>query len=160
MSTTATVGNRRAPWAWLAMGGLAVGVLDLAFAYAFWKPRGASLGGILQSIAAGWFGERSAAMGATSVAVGLVSHMGIALAFVVAYWFAARRVALLRDAWLPCGLAYGLGLYGVMNFVVLPLSAAGMPALDNTAWVTSSVLMHMVFGALCAWFARAAGRAI
>lgn len=141
---------------WLLAGGLAIGLLDLAFAWGFWVPRGASLGGILRSIAAGWFGAQSRDMGATGAWVGLVSHLGIALAFVVAYWLAARRVALLRSAWLPCGLAYGVLLYVVMNFVVLPLSAAGAPTFDDVAWVASSIVMHAVFGALCAWFARRA----
>lgn len=137
-------------------GGLVVGTLDLLFAWGFWAPKGATLTGILQSIAAGWYGKASQAMGTTSALVGALSHYAIAACFVLAYWMLARmRPALLRRP-VAFGFAYGLGLYAVMNFVVLPLSAAGMPRFDNVAWVGSSVLAHGIFGAICAWFAARA----
>lgn len=146
----------RAPWQLIALGGLVVGTLDLVFAYAFWKPRGVRLSDILQSIAAGWYGEQSQAMGTTSVLVGALSHYGIAIIFVLAYWLVARRVqALLRRTYVY-GSLYGLLLYLAMNLVVLPLSAAGSPGFGNLPWVASSVAMHAVLGVLCAFFARQA----
>lgn len=140
-------------------GGLAVGTLDLLFAWGFWAPHGVTLTAILQSIAAGWYGKASHAMGTASAVVGGFSHYAIATCFVLAYLLLARlRPALLRRP-LASGFAYGLALYAVMNFVVLPLSAAGMPKFDNVAWVGSSILVHGILGAICAWFAgRAASR--
>ena len=135
-------------------GGLVVGTLDLLFAWGFWAPHDVTLTAILQSIAAGWYGKASHAMGTKSALVGALSHYAIATSFVLAYWLLARlRPALLRRP-VASGAAYGLGLYAVMNFIVLPLSAAGMPKFDNVPWVASSVLMHMLIGAACAWFAR------
>lgn len=141
-------------WGWSLLGGLAVGSLDLLFAWAFWAGRGATLPGILQSIAAGWYGKASHAMGATSVAVGAISHYLIATAFVLAYAIALRRWPPLARRTLLHGALYGLALYAVMNLVVLPLSATGAPAFDDAPWVSCSIVMHLVFGALCAWFAR------
>lgn len=143
----------------LVAGGLAIGTLDLLFAWGFWAPHGATLPGILQSIAAGWFGEASRSMGATSATVGALSHYLIATAFVFAYRLGSRRLPILLRRPLLFGTAYGLLLYAVMNFVVLPLSAAGMPRFDNLPWVASSIAMHLVFGAMCAWFARRAAAA-
>ncbi len=129
---------------------LGIGTLDLLFAWGFWANKGVGLVDILQSIAAGWYGKASRDMGTTSAMVGALSHYVIILAFVLAYWFAAKRFTLLRAHPWRYGLLYGMGLYAAMNFVVLPLSAAGAPGFKNTAWVAASIAMHMLIGALCA----------
>lgn len=85
-------------------------------------------------------------MGIPGAVVGALSHYLIACASVLACWQAARRLpALVRHPWAR-GAAYGLALYAAMNFVVLPLSAAG------------SIAMHVVIGLPCAGFARRALR--
>jgi uncharacterized membrane protein YagU involved in acid resistance len=151
--------NRRPAWARIALGGLVIGTLDLLFAWGFWVSKGATFVGILQSIAAGWYGKASHSMGATSAWVGALSHYAIAIAFVAAYWLAAQRLPALLKRPVLFGAVYGLLLYVVMNFIVLPLSAAGMPKFDNVPWVASSILAHMVFGLLSALVAvRASGR--
>ena len=134
-------------------GGLLIGTLDLLFAWGFWAPKGASLSRILQSIAAGWYGKASYSMGATSAWVGALSHYAIAAAFVAAYWIAAQRLPALLKRRVLLGAVYGLLLYVVMNFIVLPLSAAGMPGFDNVPWVASSIVVHALLGIMCAWFA-------
>lgn len=145
-------------WRWILAGTFAIGSLDLAFAWAFWLQRvpGLAIGRVLQSIAAGWFGAHSRDMGTTSMIVGAASHYFIIAAFVLVWFLALQRSAMLRRRTLACGLVSGLLLYGFMNFVVLPLSAAGMPKFDDTPWVASSIAMHMLFGAMAAWFARKA----
>jgi len=42
-----------------------------------------------------------------------------------------------------CGAAYGLLLYGVMNYVVVPLSAAGAGS-KNPLWITLSIAAHVL----------------
>jgi hypothetical protein len=49
-------------------------------------------------------------------------------------------------------------LYGVMTLVVLPLSSTGMPKFDDAPWVAGSIGMHILFGAMTAWFAGKALR--
>lgn len=137
---------------------LGIGTLDLLFAWGYWANKGVGFVDILHSIAAGWYGKASRDMGATSAAIGALSHYAIMLAIVVTYWFAAKRIAALRTHALPCGLAYGLGVYVVMSLVVLPLSAAGSPDFRNSAWVASSIAMHLLIGVLCALAARRALR--
>ena len=137
---------------------LGIGTLDLLFAWGFWANKGVTFTDILHSIAAGWYGRASRDMGASSAAVGALSHYAIMFAIVLAYWVAAKRFPALRTHPWRWGLAYGLGVYAVMSFVVLPLSAAGSPDFTNAPWVASSIAMHMLIGALCALAARRALR--
>jgi hypothetical protein len=153
-ATSAATTPARPPAATLLAGGLVVGTLDLLFAWGYWARHGATLPRILQSIAEGWYGKASYDMGTMSAVVGAVSHYFIAIVFVVAYWLAARRLPGLLAHPYRYGLAYGLLLYAAMNFVVLPLSAAGMPAFANHAWVGASIVAHALLGVVCALFAR------
>jgi hypothetical protein len=142
--------------AWLVLGGLVVGTTDLAFAWIFWQSHGVGLARILQSVAAGLLGGASFKGGVASALLGTGLHYFIATMFVLVYWLAGLRHAGLRRHPVACGLAYGALLYVAMNFVVVPLSAAGRPGFDNVPWVASSVVMHAVFGVMCALSARRA----
>jgi uncharacterized membrane protein YagU involved in acid resistance len=156
LSNTPNSGARRSrhPTLLVILSGLVLGTVDLLFAYGFWRSAGASLVGILHSIASGVYGKESATFGMTSALVGLVCHYGIAIAMVAVCVFIWKRFKALPRHWIAAGLAYGLGLYLVMNFIVVPLSAAAPPRFTNIPWVASSIAMHMLFGVLCSWTAR------
>jgi hypothetical protein len=80
----------------------------------------------------------------------------IALSMSIAYYLVARRWPLLRRQPAPCGAGYGLLLYGVMNYIVVPLSAAGRGSKDPL-WITLSIAVHMVLiGVPIALFTRRA----
>jgi hypothetical protein len=61
--------------------------------------------------------------GAATVTLGVALHFLIATAVVVVYYLAARRARTLTDRPVAWGAAYGIVVYLVMNFVVIPLSA-------------------------------------
>lgn len=143
---------------WIVLGGLAIGTLDLLFAWTFWQSRGVGLAQILQTIASGLLGKSSYRGGMATAWLGAGLHYFIATMFVVVYFLAGRHYPHLRRHPVACGLAYGVLLYLIMNLVVLPLSAAGMPKFDNLPWVASSVVMHAIFGMICALFAHIARR--
>jgi hypothetical protein len=147
------------PARWIIAGGLLVGTLDLLFASGFWAMRNVPPIRIAQSIAAGVLGDASFDGGAASAWLGVGLHYFIAMMFVLVYWLMARRAAALLLQPVRYGLLYGLLLYLVMNFVVLPLSAAGMPSFNDASWVVASIAMHLLVGVLCACFARRAARA-
>ncbi|WP_242113057.1 DUF1440 domain-containing protein [Luteimonas aquatica] len=149
--------NDRA-WPWLILGGIVLASIDAVFAVAFWSPRGVSATQVFQSIAAGLLGDASFQGGATTAWLGAALHYGIATAMVVVYFLFARRWRALVRHPLGYGLPYGALLYLAMNLVVLPLSAAGMPKFNNLPWVGSSIAMHLLFGAICAFAARRALR--
>ena len=141
-------------------GGLVAGLLDILYAWGFWRIRaGTSMQRVLQSVAAGLLGRAQAvAGGASTAALGLFLHFFIATTMSVTYYLVARRWPLLvRRPWL-CGAAYGLVLYGVMNYVVVPLSAAGGGgAPRNPLWIGLSILVHMLLvGVPIALFTRRA----
>ena len=157
MGTSAT---RRSPVRWIVSGGLLVGTLDLLFACGFWAMRGVPPIRIAQSIAAGVLGDASFDGGAASAWLGVGLHYCIAMMFVLVYWLMARRAAALLRRPLRYGLLYGLLLYLAMNFVVLPLSAAGMASFNDAPWLVASIAMHLLIGVLCARFARRAAQLV
>src|SRR3989442_15057203 len=62
----------------------------------------------------------------------------IAISMAVAYYLVSRRWPLLWQRPVACGAAYGLLLYGIMNYVVVPLSAAG-PRANDPLWIVLSI---------------------
>lgn len=151
-----TDGKPTAAIGWAIKGGLLAGTFDILFAIGFWAAKGVPAIRILQSVAAGWLGKEAATQGGIgTAALGLVSHYGLALAMAVAYFVVASRArALVRNA-LPFGIAYGLFLYLFMQWVVLPLSAAGASPIQFNAWLVGSLLAHaLLVGVPIAYFAR------
>jgi hypothetical protein len=145
------------PWAFVLAGGLVAGTLDIVFAWGFWAIKaGVPARRILQSVAAGLLGEASFGGGATTAALGLALHFFIAASMSAAYYLVSRRWRLLRERAVLCGAGYGLLLYGLMNFIVVPLSAAG-PMVKQPLWITLSVAVHvLLIGIPIALFARRA----
>ena len=127
----------------LLYGTLVVGVLDLADAFVFFGLRGVRPGLILQSIASGLLGRAAFSGGLRTEALGLGLHFFIAFMVVATYLLASRRVAILHRSPIWSGLIYGIAVYLVMNFVVLPLSAAGRGPLSWPV-VVNGVLIHVL----------------
>ena len=142
---------------WMLLGGLCAGTLDILFATGFWALRGVPPQRILQSVAAGVLGKASFNGGSASAVLGLGLHYLIAIAMATAYAMAARDVtALLQRPW-RYGALYGLALFALMSFVVVPLSAAPRSGAPLPLWIASSVVAHIILvGWPCAWFARRA----
>ena len=143
-------------------GGVVVGVLDIAYACVFWAVKaGVSPERIFQSVAAGLLGKASFEGGAATAALGLALHFFIATSMSVAYYLVARPRPILWQRPVSSGLIYGLFLYVFMNFVVVPVSAAGGGTKDPL-WVLLSVAVHaLLIGLPIALFTRRAiaGRA-
>lgn len=110
----------------------------------------------MQSVARGVLGTASFEGGVPTALLGAVLHYTIALTMAASYYLVSRKLRVLTRRPIACGLAYGILLYLIMNLVVLPLSAVGMPKFDNVVWVALSVVMHAVFGLICAFTARRA----
>ena len=144
-------------------GGLAAGVIDIAFACTFWAIKaGVRPARIFQSVAAGLIGRPAAvAGGAQTAALGLALHFFIALVVAAVYLIAARYAeALWRRPW-TFGSLYGVAVFGVMHYIVVPLSAAGgggVPSFD-LLWDGLSLVVHAFgIGVPVALAARAALR--
>jgi len=104
-------------------GGAIAGTLDLAFAFSFAGMHGASPLRVLQYIASGLLGKDSFGYGWASGALGAVCHYTILTVATALYLAASRRFSALAQHPFICGPLYGVTIYMVMNFIVVPLSA-------------------------------------
>jgi len=130
----------------IVAGGLVAGALDITYACVFWAVKAAvPAQRIFQSVAAGLLGKASFTGGATTAALGLALHFFIATSMSLTYYLVAQRWPLLWRQAVPCGLLYGLLLYAIMNFIVVPLSAAGGGGAKDPLWVAMSVAVHALF---------------
>ena len=112
----------------IVLGGLAAGVLDILYAFIVYGPLSYNLSPmrVLQSVAAGWIGRDASRAGDWGTAMlGLGSHFLIATLMAAAFVIAAGAFKMLTRNAVLWGLVYGLLLYVAMNYVVVPLSAAG-----------------------------------
>jgi uncharacterized membrane protein YagU involved in acid resistance len=138
------------------LGAFVIGTLDILYAIAFWYPKGVAPARIFQSIAAGLYGAASFSGGTRTIVIGAAIHYFIALCIVLVYWFASRRFEVLVRRPIVWGSLYGVLVYLVMNYVVIPLSATKRPAF-LLSWVVCSVLVHaFLIGVPAALFSRAA----
>ena len=158
MTPTSRTTTPRSPLKWLVTGWLIAGTLDILYACVFWAVKaGVSPERIFQSVAAGLLGKASFEGGSATAALGLALHFFIATSMAVTYYLVARRWPLLWQRAVPSGLLYGLFLYAFMNFVVVPLSAAGGGGAKDPLWIAMSVAVHALFiGLPIALFTRRA----
>jgi uncharacterized membrane protein YagU involved in acid resistance len=149
--------RRESPWPPVLAGGLLAGALDITYACVFWAVK-ADLPPtrIFQSVAAGLLGDASFEGGAATAALGLLLHFFIACTMALTYYLVSRRWPVLVRRPVLLGIAYGLLLYVIMNYIVVPLSAAGSGSHDPT-WITLSIAVHaFLVGLPIAWFASRA----
>jgi hypothetical protein len=142
-----------------------VGTLDITYAIVFSYFRsGATPVRVLQSVAAGWFGRDAAiAGGMSTAAAGLGFHFLIAFTITAIFFGLSGLLPwLIRAPWIT-GPIYGIGVYLVMNFVVIPLSWIGVRPHPPMAVLVPSLLVHMfvigtpiALGARRAWLAARA----
>jgi hypothetical protein len=143
----------------ILQGGLAAATLDLAYAVLRQLGRGRDPEWTLQLVASGWLGQDAFAGGAPAAILGFVSHYGIVLAAAAAYWLAGLRLRALRTRPVASGAAFGIAVYLVMNFLVLPLSAFPFdpphpPLVLLEGFVSHALLVGLPIALVCARHAR------
>lgn len=147
-------------WTQAVYGGLLIASADALFATTVWFNW--TPGGVLrmfQSIAVGVLGKASYEGGMATAVLGAGLHAAMAIAFVAICIALSFRFHLLVEKPVMSGLLYGVGLYVVMNFVVMPLSRVdASPSFKHLDSITMSVVAHMAFGVVCTLFARRARR--
>jgi uncharacterized membrane protein YagU involved in acid resistance len=142
--------NRSAVLAFV-YGGFVAGTVDIfapALIYMVTPMR------ILQAIARGVLGSASFEMGVTSAALGLVLQWFMSILIAAIFVFVATRMRVLVQRWLAAGIAYGVVVFVVMNYVVVPLSAVGKFPTFTTLTFTLNLLAMLLFGLIVSWFAQ------
>ena len=137
----------------IAITGLIVGAMDITSAFIIAISRGLTATRLLQFVASGLLGPKAFEGGAATAALGLALHFAIAFALVAVFYAASSQFAFLRRQAVLSGVLYGLIVYGVMNLIVLPLSAA-RPRHSLTGDLIQVGIHMFVIGLPTAWLVR------
>jgi uncharacterized membrane protein YagU involved in acid resistance len=105
-------------------GGLIAGILDAADGFvAYYFAAGLNPIQVLQFIASGFYGAAAFQKGISGALVGLLAHFFIAFAVAAIFVGATRFLPMLSRKAEMWGTIYGVAVFLVMNFVVLPHTA-------------------------------------
>jgi hypothetical protein len=138
-------------------GGVLAAALEILPALIVHGYLGVSPVRVFQAIASGLSGNAAYRGGISSALLGGAIHLGISIAFAAAFVLVSRRFTLLARRWVLSGIAYGAVAYAVMNWIVVPLSAAAFKPQDSWVLLTMSIATHLFFfGLPIAWCARVA----
>ncbi len=122
----------------ILVGGAIAGTLDITSAFITYghdMPRG---------IAAGLIGRQAAFQGgAFPWILGVVLHYFIAFSAATVYCLASRKLVFLKDHFIVSGIFFGIGLYLVMNLIVLPLCAIHFMGPYQYRGLVQGLLIHM-----------------
>lgn len=142
----------RSTLAAILVGGLIAASIDLWAAVLI---SGKPMVFILQFIASGLIGKEAAFAGGMKTAVlGLALQELMGLIIAAIYVLTSRRLPVLRRQWLPLGLAYGVPVYFVMNYVVMPLSKVGRSPTFAVEPFLKNMAAMLLFGLIVAAAAR------
>ena len=122
--------------------------MDFAYASLMTAYRGGSIIKLWQFVASGLLGPEASAMGTAGALCGVVFHFLIMAAFSAATYVLCKKVPLIEKRPVPWGLVYGVCIWLVMNFVVVPLSRTdtGAPRMELGAILNWGFAMHLVIG--------------
>jgi len=133
-------------------GGIVAGTVDIAAACLInW------LGPlfILHAIASGALGREAAfSGGATTALIGGALQLAMSVLIAAIYYLGAVFFPMLKRQWFSAGLAFGVVVFFVMNYIVVPLSALHrVPHFTPLSFALNMFAM-LLFGAIIAGFAR------
>lgn len=151
MRITASSGLRAAVTA-----GLVAGTIDIGAACLI-NSRGPAI--ILHNIASGVLGRASFTLGAPAAALGLVLQWLMSILIAAIYLLATASAPSLRRRWWLGGIVAGIVIFLVMNFVVVPLSAAPVTLSQIVAYLRPAKALEnlaamLLFGWIVAFCAR------
>lgn len=108
---------------------------------------------ICQYIAGGLIGRGALEGGMPAAALGLVLQWAMSILIAALFVLASSRFAILKQSWLVAGIAYGVPVYFVMEYVVVPLSAWHRVPKFSAIPFAENMAAMMVFGVIVAFFA-------
>jgi uncharacterized membrane protein SirB2 len=116
---------------------------------------GGTASGVAKAIARGWFGMAVKAMPPIVDVIGIASHYGILLIAASIFVLTSLRFPVLRQrAWIT-GPLFGVCIYIVMHFVIVPLSQAPPSSPKGIQFVEEFCGHLFVIGLPIALWARA-----
>jgi hypothetical protein len=128
----------------IILGGLIAGTLDLTSAFIVTGLRGGSHARMLQGIASGLLGADSFTGGAATAALGGLLHFTIAFIWTIVFYLASRKIKFLIDQSIVSGVLYGVVVYLLMYYVIVPLSAAPFQMPHTPDAIARDVFIHII----------------
>jgi hypothetical protein len=124
-------------------GGAIAGAIDITVAAVSTAMHGGQPMRMLQGIAYALIGPKAFTGGWGTAAVGLACHFAIAFGAAAAYYLVSRIWSVLVREPVVCGLLYGVVVFWVTNFVIVPMSRIGrlLPNPPTQMMIGLAVLM-------------------
>jgi hypothetical protein len=144
---------RTPSWVAVLYGGFVAGSLDILAAALINRVDPLI---IMRAIASGLLGRAAFQGGLPVAALGLLLQWAMSLLIAAIFVFAAGRMSWLSRRWITAGLLYGVVVFVVMEYVVVPLSAAAKPHFTALS-LAENLLAMLLFGLIVSFFARDAG---
>jgi hypothetical protein len=138
-------------WTAIILGGLIAGTIDIGAAALI---NSVSPFRILHFIAGGLLGKAALEGGAAVELLGLVLQWAMSLAIAAVYVVSCRWWLIPGRRWIAGGLAYGVVIFLVMNYVVVPASAWARWPHFSVERFAENMLAMLLFGLIVAFFAR------
>jgi len=133
----------------IATATVLAGTLDILSAFV-WSD---AVVAVLRTVASGPLGDDMAASSA-GAPLGLLVHFAIMAAMVTAFMLAAKRVPALTQRWIVAGLFYGLALWIVMYWIVMPLRWDSYRTPSDVLPILQQLISHcLLTGLPIAWVA-------
>jgi hypothetical protein len=130
------------------VGGIVAGILDIGAAAAINRKGPLA---ILRGIASGLLGPKALNGGTLASAWGFLLQLAMSIVIAVIYGLASLWLPILARMWIESGLAYGVGVFVVMTYVVVPLSAAPSRPLPRVSKIAKDLLAMLGFGLIIAY---------
>ncbi len=122
--------------------GLLAGALDITAAFVTWAPQGVPPVRILQGIASGLLGPQAFKEGIQAALLGGALHFLIALSAAAVFYAASRKIRFMPRRPILSGVLYGVCVYLVMYWIVMPL--AKMHPTHTLTRSIVAIVTHMV----------------
>jgi hypothetical protein len=123
--------------------GMLAGVLDITAAFVTWAPQGVKPAIILKGIASGLLGPKSFQGGWKTAVLGGMLHFLIAFSAAAVFYAVSRKLSFMTRRPVFSGVLYGVLVYLVMYWVVMPLSNYHRHPFSVSATVIA-IITHMV----------------
>jgi uncharacterized membrane protein YagU involved in acid resistance len=134
----------------ILIAGLIAGTLDISAAILILAKGQAAL--VLKYIATSVFGKEAFAGGADMIAIGLLFHYIIAYSFTVLYFIIYPYVPLLKKSIALSSILYGLFVWFLMNWCVVPLTKVHTAPFHIRSAITNAVILMVCIALPIAYF--------
>ena len=128
----------------ILVSGLIIGAMDgiAAIAHAYGL-RGTLPSTVFRYVASAVFGRDAFTGGSTMVVWGVVFHMTVATGWTALYFLVAPQLKFAASNKVLAGMAYGLFVWVMMNFVVVPMTRVTVGVIRPSVPTALMILIHL-----------------